>query len=124
MRSVRNFFGRSAGVSAVVATAIAMTIALSSGAEAGGKHKERVFDDSFGNLVIISPSGYKRIVVGAGYLAQELEAMREPKVVYMDEYEDTRHVRRCHRPPYRWVGRSRMYGLEAWEVPTAPVVCD
>ena len=46
MRSVRNFFGRSAGVSAVVATAVAMTIALSSGAEVGGKHKERVLDDT------------------------------------------------------------------------------
>ena len=49
--------------------------------------------------------------------------MREPKVVYMDEYEDTRHVPLPSSVPIA-VGRSRMYGLEAWEVPTAPVVCD
>ena len=67
MRSVRNFFGRSAGVSAVVATAIAMTIALSSGAEAGGKHKERVFDDLVRQSRDHQPVRLRAaIVVGAG----------------------------------------------------------
>lgn len=101
-----------------------MAAAASTGAAAEGKHKERYYDDSFGNLVIITPSGYKRIVVGAGHLAAELEEINGPKVVYLDEDEQSRHVRRCHRPAYRWVGRDRMYGLEKWEVPTAPLVCE
>ena len=33
---------------------------------------DHVYADSFGNLVIHSPAGYKRIIVGEGHLAKEL----------------------------------------------------
>ena len=83
---------------------------------------DRVHADSFGNLVIHSPAGYKRIIVGMGHVArayqltgsyyepEEAEAFAEP-------------VRRCSRPPHRWQGRSHMYGLEQGVVPQAPIVC-
>lgn len=47
-----------------------------------------VYADSFGNLVINSATGYKRIVVGQGYRAAEIrESMgaKDPSVVYADE---------------------------------------
>ena len=82
---------------------------------------ERVHADSFGNLVINSPAGYKRILVGMGHVARAYQvtgSYYEPEVV---EYEAP--ARHCTRPPYRWQGRSHMYGLDKGEVPQAPVVC-
>ena len=91
-------------------------------ARTGIRAGERVYDDSFGNLVIISPSGYKRIVVGMGHLAAELEQSRAPRVVYLDRQD--RYATTCHTPPVLWKGRSYMYGLADGEIPTPPRICD
>ncbi len=48
-----------------------VAVAVASPAAASDLYGERVHADSFGNLVIYSPAGYKRIVVGKGYLAPE-----------------------------------------------------
>jgi hypothetical protein len=90
-------------------------------AKAGAFAKERVYDDSYGNLIILSPSGYKRIVVGQGYLAAELERDHAAERTYRDEPRRHRH---CYSPPYLWKGRSYMYGLADGEIPTPPVICD
>lgn len=103
----------------IAAAALAVAIALTSGtALAGGRLKERVYDDSFGNLIIISPSGYKRIVVGMGHVAAEMEADR------MAAAGDYGPKLRCHRPPVLWHGRSYMYGLADGEIPVPPLVCE
>ena len=55
----------------------------------GGPYHDRIYADSFGNLVVHSRSGYKRIVVGQGHLARELADYEQPgsqdDVVYLDE---------------------------------------
>lgn len=102
----------------------ALTIAP---AAAGGLYQESVHADSFGNLVIQSPAGYKRIIVGQGYAAESYNltgSYYEPEVVYLDEPREVRDVRRCSRPPYLWKGRSYMYGLPDHVVPQAPIVCE
>jgi hypothetical protein len=103
---------------------------------AAGQFSDRVYADSFGNLVIHSAAGYKRIIVGMGHAAEGYNATgsyyeaEDPEVVYLDEdrsYEEARaadSVRHCHRPPHRWIGRSYMYGLPDHVVPRAPLVCD
>lgn len=96
---------------------------------AGDLYGERVHADSFGNLVIHSASGYKRIVVGRGYLAAQLkDASRgdDPDVVY---YEAPRPAKsyegRCRTVPGLFKGRSYMYGLPDGVVPTpARTICD
>lgn len=115
--------GTSIAVAAVLAAMAAMP-ALAGGA------KDRVHADSFGNLVIHSPAGYKRIIVGQGHAADAYnitgsyyEPEKLPEVVYLDEGVRDRHVRRCSRPPHVWHGRSYMYGLPEGVVPQAPLVC-
>ncbi|MHA6687980.1 hypothetical protein [Mesorhizobium sp. A556] len=83
---------------------------------AGSRHHDRVYADSFGNLVIDSAAGYKRILVGEGRLAKELAAYTsagQPKVVYADETGGLD----CYRPPVFVKGRSYMYGLSDGEMP-------
>lgn len=83
---------------------------------------DRVHADSFGNLVIHSSAGYKRIVVGMGHTAEAYNATGsyyEP-----EEGQPRRRVVTCTRPPYVWHGRSRMYGLPDGVVPQAPLVCE
>ncbi|HRP79203.1 MAG TPA: hypothetical protein PL183_08900 [Aquamicrobium sp.] len=82
---------------------------------------DRVHADSFGNLVIHSPAGYKRIIVGMGHAARGYQltgSYYEPESAAFE-----RAPRRCWRPPHRWQGRSHMYGLEQGVVPQAPLVC-
>jgi hypothetical protein len=99
--------------------AAAATVALSAGAAQAGRVKERIYDDSFGNLIILSPSGYKRIVVGMGHIAVEMEAERRA------QYSGGREVQRerCWHEPVLWKGREQMWGLADGEVPTPPLVC-
>jgi hypothetical protein len=109
------------------AAALAVTACLSATASAGGLYKEQVYADSFGNLVIHNPSGYKRIIVGQGHVADAYNltgSYYEPEVVYLDEEKFNRDARRCYRPPYRWQGRGYMYGLPDHVVPQAPLVCE
>ena len=92
-------------------------------AMAWSRHHDRVYADSFGNLVIDSAAGYKRIIVGQGRLAKQLSAYTsagqseaEPEVIYEDEAD---HVssRGCYQPPVFVKGRSYMYGLADGEMP-------
>lgn len=103
--------------------AAALFAAALTPASAGKFLKERVYDDSFGNLIILSPSGYKRIVVGMGHIAVEMEQERRAAAAYA--HDDGYHVvrRHCHRPPHIWKGRGYMYGLADGEIPQAPLVC-
>ena len=102
-------------------------LALSAGiASADFNAGDRVHADSFGNLVIHSSAGYKRIIVGMGHTAEAYNATGsyyEPEVVYLDDEQPQREIVRCWRPPYIWHGRSHMYGLPDGVVPQAPLVC-
>lgn len=103
--------------------AVALVLALAP-ASASGRLKERVYDDSFGNLIIISPSGYKRIVVGMGHIAVEMEAeRRQEAAARTPEGGNRRTYRHCYRPPVLWKGRGYMYGLADGEIPQPPVIC-
>lgn len=95
------------------------TAVLSAPADAGSRLKDRIYADSFGNLIVYSRSGYKRIVIGAGHLAEELSAYEggksadEPDVVYLDEgdYIAKHRYYGRHCKPVLLKGRSYMYGL-------------
>lgn len=116
-----------------LARSVAGAVVLAAGlsvipASAYDLNGERFHADSFGNLVIYSPAGYKRIVVGQGHAAAAYQADhgRNPDVVYGDDdaaaYDASR---RCRVEPGIFHGRSYMYGLEEGVVPTpARRVCD
>ncbi|MEQ1943578.1 hypothetical protein ABMA32_14290 [Mesorhizobium sp. VNQ89] len=95
---------------------------LSMPAAAQSQYGERIYADSFGNLVVHSRSGYKRIVVGKGYMAKELAAYENPSasddVVYLNDEESIPYE--CWRPAVLLKGRSYMYGLEDGELPDLP----
>lgn len=90
-------------------------------AMAGSFYHDHAYADSYGNLVIYSPAGYKAIVVGKGYLAPKLaEATRKAQpavhgsvapgaVYYLAD--------RCARSAVILHGRSYMYGLPDNVVP-------
>lgn len=94
-------------------------------AEAGGFGRERIYSDSYGNLVVLSPAGYKRIVVGRGYLAKRMReskgAGEGPKVVYLDG--GRRASRHCEHHAVLLHGRSYMYGLPDNVVPEPSRFC-
>lgn len=99
------------------ALAGAAVVALAAEANADGLVRDRVHADSFGNLVIYSSAGYKRIVVGEGHLAKELAAYTdndEPRVV---EYVPGERVVVRDCPAVLLKGRSYMYGLPDHVVP-------
>jgi hypothetical protein len=93
-------------------------------AYAGGGPHDRIYADSFGNLVVHSRSGYKRIVVGQGHLAKELadyeQAGSRADVVYLDNDDDETVPYECWKPAVLLKGRSYMYGLEDGELPDLP----
>ncbi|RWO57730.1 hypothetical protein [Mesorhizobium sp.] len=96
---------------------VAVAIGFAAPARAGTR--DRVYADSFGNLVIESAAGYKRILVGEGELAKEMSdyvGAGRPKIVYQDEPDDV-SSRDCYRPPVFVKGRSYMYGLSDGEMP-------
>ncbi len=111
-----------------IAAALLVVAASFAGAPpafAGGLH-DRVQADSFGNLIIHSPAGYKRIVVGQGHLAGELAAYSragEPKVVYLEPSAERRTIRRCRSQGVLLHGRSYMYGLPDNVVPVLEHPC-
>lgn len=89
--------------------------------------RDRVHADSFGNLVIYSAAGYKRIIVGQGHAAEGYNATGsyyEPEVIRLEEERPARSTLRCYRPPHVWHGRGHMYGLPEGVVPQAPLVCE
>ncbi|MBO6902943.1 MAG: hypothetical protein JJ864_16510 [Rhizobiaceae bacterium] len=102
---------------------VAMALLAAAPASAGKYAKERIYDDSFGNLIILSPSGHKRIVVGMGHIAVEMEQERRESSDH--GYDNGYRIvkRHCYRPPHIWKGRGYMYGLADGEIPQAPLVC-
>ncbi|PSM19146.1 MULTISPECIES: hypothetical protein [Nitratireductor] len=112
------------GACATAALAAPLFVLAAAPATAGGLY-DRVYADSFGNLVIRSPSGYKRIVVGQGHLAEELgeysRAGAGPEIVYSDEAVRVR--RDCRRHGVLLKGRSYMYGLPDNTVPVLVGPC-
>jgi hypothetical protein len=112
------------------AIAAGMIAVVAAPAFASDLYGEQYHADSFGNLIIYSPAGYKRIVVGQGHVLAEMEAERaaaEPEVIYGDEYGavEGRSYRDCRYEPGMFKGRSYMYGLPDGVVPTpARRVCD
>ena len=117
-----------AGFLRVSAAAVAAgMIVLSIGvAPAWSRYRDHIYADSFGNLVIQSPSGYKRIIVGQGHLAKKLSSYEgagqtDADVVYLDDDRDGyRSYSDCYRPPYLFKGRDYMYGLPDGVLPQAP----
>ncbi|UDL87563.1 hypothetical protein LGH82_20505 [Mesorhizobium sp. PAMC28654] len=98
----------------------AMAVGFAAPAIAGTNTRDHVYADSFGNLVIESAAGYKRILVGEGKLAKELSAYTsagQPKVLYQNESGDPISGNDCYRPPAFVKGRSYMYGLSDGEMP-------
>lgn len=121
-----NFPAGSARLS-VALLAAGLTLASAADALAWSRYRDLIYADSFGNLVVLSPSGHKRIVVGQGHLAKQLsdyERSGQPDVVYLDNSgsndSDRYQDRDCYRPPHLWKGRSYMYGLPDGVVPQAP----
>ncbi|MDG4893171.1 hypothetical protein P9272_06245 [Mesorhizobium sp. WSM4976] len=111
---------RSNTVRASLAAAVlaGLVLAIAAPAEAGLRHHDRVYADSFGNLVIDSAAGYKRIIVGEGKLAgklSEFTSSGQPDVVYDDT--DEPGAPGCYQPPVLVKGRSYMYGLSDGEMP-------
>ena len=117
MRSNKTRFG----LTALAGGAIALSLTAS--AMAGSRHRDHVYADSFGNLVIESAAGYKRILVGEGAQAKALAdytsaGQNEPDIVYLDDQADKTVARSdCYRPPVLVKGRSYMYGFSEGEIP-------
>lgn len=113
---------------AAVAITLVASFAGMAPADAGNLLKDRIYADSFGNFVVHSRSGYKRIIVGAGHLAEELAVYEdagqsdEPEVVYYDDTETKHSVRGRCGGAVLLKGRSYMYGLPDGYVPTP--ACD
>ncbi|MBE7184438.1 MAG: hypothetical protein INR68_08545 [Methylobacterium mesophilicum] len=85
---------------------------------------DQIEADSYGNLVVWSRAGYKRIVVGKGHLAQQMRDYARtdaPRVVYSTQpSSDTAPAYRdedCYRPPVFVKGRGYMYVLAEGEMP-------
>jgi len=108
-------------------TGLAATVAivfLASAPALAEDGRDRVHADSFGNLVIYSSAGYKRIIVGMGHVAEAYQlagSYYEPEDAQRATRRET--TRHCWRPPHVWHGRSQMYGLRDGEMPQAPLVC-
>lgn len=105
--------------------AVVLTVGgLAAPAHAGGSHGDRIYADSFGNLIVHSRSGYKRIVVGQGHLARELaayEGVHSPDGgAYLGNDDDAAVPYECWKPAVLLKGRSYMYGLEDGELPDLP----
>ncbi len=115
---------------AVLSLAAASVLAAGSANAGSVVIKDSVHADSFGNLVIHSPAGYKRIIVGMGHTAEAYNVTGSyyepegPDVVYAERPARQAEARRCWRPPHVWHGRSHMYGLPQGVVPQAPLVCE
>lgn len=112
--------------------ALAVSCALAAGLVAGPAAagtgpfgRDRVHADSFGNLVIMSPAGYKRILVGKGYAADAYHATGS----YYEPEHDVPPPRRegaradCEYAPLAAKGRSYMYGQPEDFVFSPSLVC-
>ncbi|OJU50068.1 MAG: hypothetical protein BGO03_17030 [Mesorhizobium sp. 61-13] len=108
----------SLGLSSLAVVSL-LAVGYAAPASAWSRHQDRVYSDSFGNLVIDSAAGYKRILVGEGHMAKKMAGYTEepgkPKVIYFNR--DAGPWADCYRPPVFVKGRSYMYGLSDGEMP-------
>jgi hypothetical protein len=105
--------GRLPAIFRVALLAGAAAVGILGSASAGSRLHEYVYSDSFGNLIVQSPYGYKRIIVGEGRLARKMSSYSGgggPKVVYAGPY-DGYYFDTCYRPAVLLKGRGYMYGL-------------
>ncbi|TKT82837.1 hypothetical protein [Aquamicrobium sp. LC103] len=105
--------------------ALALTISAIGMANAGSLYEDQVHADSFGNLVVYSSAGYKRILVGKGYAAESYNltgSYHEPEILLYDAPPPQRRLR-CSRYPVVLHGRSYMYGLPRNVVPVPTGIC-
>ncbi len=108
--------------------ALALLTLAGTASFAGGFGHDRVYADSFGNLVIESAAGYKRIIVGEGAQAEHLSkytsaGQADIDVVYADDGSTRRVAKGCYRPPALIKGRSYMYGFDQGEIPFQGGAC-
>lgn len=112
--------GRKSFAMAAMSAALAFA-AVSPAAAIDGWGHDRVYADSFGNLVIESTAGYKRILVGEGDQAAALSkyvTAGQPGVEVVEEEADAEvTTSNCYRPPFLAKGRSYMYGFDQGEIP-------
>lgn len=99
-------------------------------AQAGGygdAQGGRVYSDAYGNLVIHSRAGYKRILVGKGHMADDYAGLgiETPRVAYLRRESGKLYLRRAE-PCSQGVlikGRSYMYGLPDGVLPVLTGPC-
>lgn len=90
-----------------------------------GTH-DHVHADSFGNLIVIAPSGYKRIIVGQGHQAAELQGYTGSNVggaldLGPEPFADEALMESC--PAILVKGRSYMYGFDEGVIPLSSKRC-
>mgnify|MGYP000586772962 CR=1 FL=1 len=108
--------------------AAAFAAAGATPALAGGYSGERVYADAYGNLVIESRAGFKRIMVGKGYMAGDYQALdlETPReTAYLERDGGKLYLRRAN-PCTEGVlikGRSYMYGLPDGVLPVLVAPC-
>lgn len=124
------------GLGMVAVAAMSAAAAIATAGPAAAWERDRAYADSFGNLVIESAAGYKRILVGegreasrlSGYLAagQENDIAYTDDTSYVDGADTSAYVddadqvassEDCYRPPVLVKGRSYMYGFDQGEIP-------
>lgn len=117
------------GLGIVAVAAMSAAAAIATVGQAAAWERDRAYADSFGNLVIESAAGYKRILVGEGREASRLSgylaAGQENDVAYTDDAgyvdggsgDEVVVSEGCYRPPVLVKGRSYMYGFDQGEIP-------
>ena len=103
-----------------LAASVLAGLAAGTALPAAAAKQDHVYADSFGNLVIESAAGYKRILVGEGAMARKLAdyvGAGRPRVEYLDPAGAGRGGGDCYRPPVLVKGRSYMYGFSEGEIP-------
>ncbi|MDN5928156.1 MAG: hypothetical protein L0I29_13865 [Hyphomicrobiales bacterium] len=104
-----------------------LALAITAPAAADSFYRDHAYADSFGNLVVYSHAGYKRIVVGKGYLAEKLASAGEsegPRVVHLRRAPGHYTYVRRGECAVLLHGRSYMYGLPDNVVPVPAKDCD
>lgn len=111
---------------AAAACALAVTGAPALAGDGGRAGGGNVYADAYGNLVIESRAGFKRILVGKGEMAEDYAVLgiEKPRVARLDE----RRARAYRRPaPCRHgvlvKGRGYMYGLPDGVLPVLTGSC-
>ena len=107
------------GLGILAGAAMTAVLAITAATPAAAWERDRVYADSFGNLVIESAAGYKRILVGEGKAAREWSGHTDaghPNMIYESESDEIGMLD-CYRPPVFVKGRSYMYGLSDGEMP-------